>query len=148
VGGPEFKPHELQKKFTNKTNDQSLGSTWQPMSGPRGTTSFANLPSHVSNVDSPTCLPCQYSCHLSALYPVTCHRTVGPHGTCMSVPHVTLPVVTHVTSGWSMSIVHNLPTMMPCQFYGRTTFTISYHVALYRLYSQHCFCMFGKMNRT
>jgi hypothetical protein len=57
---------------------------------------------------------------LSAPIPTMCHCTVGPHGTCKSMPHVTLPVVTHVTF-WLVHVNCTDPTvplrrvMPPCQ---------------------------------
>jgi hypothetical protein len=98
------------------------------MSGPRGTTSFTDFSSQVLNDDSPMCLPHQYSCHLLVSYPAMCHRMIGPRGTCTSVPCVTLPVVTCVTS-WlvhvncmkstncdAMSVVwsYDLYSQLPC----------------------------------
>ena len=61
--------------------------------------------------------------HLSAsstFIPSTCHHMVWPHGTCTSVPHVTLPVVTRVEL-WLVHVNYMEPTvslphvMLPCQ---------------------------------
>jgi hypothetical protein len=85
-----------------------------------------------------------------------------------TMPHVTLVVVTHVTPRLvHMSCQHPyaqstcqlclprvasksfhircmksatyVPIVLPCQLYGHTTYTVSCHVALYELYSQHFF---------
>ena len=56
----------------------------------------------------------------SAPIPTTCHCMVGPHGTCKSMPHVTLLVVTRV-SFWMVHVNCMDPTvplrhvMPPCQ---------------------------------
>jgi hypothetical protein len=139
-----FEPCLLQH-FSNE-----LANAWVPHGSPRlGHVAPLHTPAycHVSNKDLP-------SYHIiypvSCLYPATCRHT--------DVPHVTLALVTHVTS-W---LVHlststsvcpfSLPRVtsrsfqlcLPHQLYDRTTCTISFHVALYELYNHHFFACLAK----
>jgi hypothetical protein len=142
--GPVFEPCPLQH-FSNE-----LAIAWVPHGSPRlGHVAPLHTPTycHMSNEDLPSY---HIICPVSCLYPTTCHR--------MDVPHVTLVVVTHVTS-WLVHLstptsVH--PISLPCvtsrsfqlclprQLYDRTTCTISCHVALYGLCNHHFFACLAK----
>jgi len=78
---------------------------------------------HLSTVGWCTCLYTflvrNHTSYLYASYPAMCHRMVGPRSTCMTVPRVTLPMVTCVTF-WLVHIsckeslpyqIYNLPIM-------------------------------------
>jgi hypothetical protein len=90
MGGRGFDPVQAQNFY--KTNNQPQGAMWQPMTGPRGTS--------TTNQNMPTCrsLIGPRACHLS-----NCHRhcpVILPRQLLTSsVPRVTLTVVTCVTPG-------------------------------------------------
>lgn len=90
------------------------------------------------------------ACHVSPLQ--WWHMSLPNWSTCPghvnSICPITLP---HVTSkGCHVSYMKSttsMPTVLPRHLYGCTAYTISYHMALYGLYNQHFFFLFGKMNR-
>jgi hypothetical protein len=145
-------------KILHKTNNQSRGATWQPMTGPRGTlTNQPNMPR--VNADWPTCLPRQLPyCHVTVLPVIpavlpcqpatsaadvtratchpysgdTCHLWIGP-----TVPvRPNLPATCH-SPGAAMC---HLPLDLPCvTCTDRTVCTVSMTRGLYGLYSHPIF---------
>jgi hypothetical protein len=138
--------------------ENHVWAMWHPFIGPRMCnlsknywTTYVIFPVNISAM----CHTCHVRCTgvpCVTLAVVTC-VTPGLVQLCLPchpyVLPVTLPCVTsrsfHVSCiKYSMYA----PTVLPCHIYDRTTCTINCHVALYGLYSQHCFCLFGKMNKT
>jgi hypothetical protein len=107
---------------------QPQGATWQPMTGPRGTS--------PTNQNDATCRAligppvCHVPCHLSPYLPsqpadvihatsacATCHPYSGD--TCHPLTGPTVPVVCSITC----HMCHH--QKLPCQLYGRTACTVS-----------------------
>jgi hypothetical protein len=95
--------------------------------------------SHVSITHSSTYLPRCHPSHLPLYLPhksygcATCDPCSGD--TCNSLIGPLVPI--HIS-------IHST---FPLHMYGRMTCIVSYHVALYGLYSQHYFFLFGQMNK-
>jgi hypothetical protein len=124
-------------KFCITPESQPEGATWQPMTGPRGTSNKNDC--HLSNTGSSTCLPCtnrtlsacHCTCHVSLLtsscatcHPYsgdTCHPLTGPITCCMPLS----PTMCHLQ-------------MLPHHLYC-TACTVSLPRGLYGLYSHPFF---------
>jgi hypothetical protein len=87
---------------------------------------FPRTVCHVSPYGRATCHHCKGD---------TCHSLIGP-----SVPtasSICMPIHLPTSAVWTLP--RKCKLCLPCQWYSSTTCTISYHVALYGLYSHHLF---------
>jgi len=142
---------------------------WTSNQVPCGTTTFSStfplvicrmvyVSAHLSIQQlylPPVCvIPCHVSPYGRATWPLyehatchpssgdTCHLLVSPRQLYRSF------AMSVVQPANCASVTCHVATMIPRYLYGCTACTVSCHMAMYRLYRLHFFCMFGKTNRS
>jgi hypothetical protein len=119
-----------------------MGAMWQPMTGPRGTISLIQKCSMCQNTIRPLVIPSQCHCtyNISELPRVIrpCHVNLC-HVSPLQWCHVSPPESSTSAPTQSAPFHVICMTVRPVQSAATS--------ALYGLYSQHCFCLFGETNR-